>query len=297
VRRWSAGIVFVIAIFVTVAMAGATLAARKPRVHTYGYVTSTLALPQTPQQAAAFGRDIDGDGHVDNVFGHFLAGFSSQNLDFQGDTDTAIQGGQLLMLHSLRTPSWKKTKKATWQVLYAKATDTPSFDGSGVFTVDGSAPISLRLTATIRNHHVKTRAGIIPVELDLGTIVALRLKRAEIFATCSSAGCTNGRITGVITQDALNNLVIPQLAVAFTAIVTRDCPGPDPSSCAGGSAGNTLEQLFDTNDDLVISTAELQQNDFMKALLAPDIDTNHDGQPDAISVGLGFETVRAKLVR
>jgi hypothetical protein len=294
VRKWSVGVVLGIALFVAVAALGATLSARVPA---HGYVTSSLAMPTTPQQANAYGRDVDGDGHVDNALGQFLAALTTQDLDFQSETDTAIQSGQLLMLNSLRTRSWKKTKKATWQVFYAKPTDSPKFDGTDVFKVDGSGPISRRLRATIRKHSVKTKAGSIPVELDFGSIVTLHLKSGEIFATCSSTGCTNGRITGVVTRQDVNTQLIPQLAVAFSAIVARDCPGPDVSSCVGGSTGKTLQQLFDANDDLVISTAELQENNLIQVLLSPDIDTNHDHHPDALSFGLGFETVPAKLVR
>lgn len=277
-----------------VATAGATLSART-RAH--GYVTSSILLPLTSQQAAAYGRDINRDGHADNALGQFFATLADQNLDFQAATDAAVQGGQLLMLHSLRTRSFSKAKKATWQVFYAKPTGSPNFSGTGVFHVDRSGPSSVRLRARVRKHHVKTAAGNIPVELDLGGIVTLDLTDAEIFATCSSKACTNARITGVVTKSDVNNKLIPQLATDLTAIVARDCPGPDAASCVDGSAGKTIESLFDTNGDLTISSAELSQNSLIQVLLAPDIDLNHDGKPDGLSVGIGFETVRAKVVR
>jgi len=280
---------------VAATMPGATLSARLPPQH--GYVTSVIQIPTSPQQVNAFGRDINGDGRVDNALGQFFAALEAQNLDFEGDTTTAIDGGQLLMLHALRTPSFKKTKKATWQVLYAKPTAAPKFDGNDKLTVDGSAPSSIRLRATILRNRVRTAAGTIPVELDLGGILVLHLQKGVIFATCSQTTCSNGRITGVVTKGDLDNLLIPQLAVLFSAAVAHDCPGPGPESCTNGSTGQTLQELFDANDDLVITSAELSQNSFFEALLAPDIDLNHDGKPDAISVGFGFDTVRAKIVR
>jgi hypothetical protein len=42
---------------------------------------------------------------------------------------------------------------------------------------------------------------------------------------------------------------------------------------------------------------ELRQNQLIKALLAPNIDLNHDGKPGGLSVGFGLVNVRAKLVR
>ena len=291
VRKWAAGVVLGVAVCIAVAMPPSSLSARPPE---RGYVTSTLALPETPNQANTYARDINGDGHLDNAFGQFLATLASQNLDFQSDTVDAIFGGKLLMLHSLRTPSWKKTTKATWRVLFAKPA-VPKFDGTDVLKVNASGPSSLLLRATVRNHRVKTRAGSVPVQLALGDIVTLRLKSGVIAATCSRSRCSQGRITGAITKQELDSHTIPQLAAAFTARVAHDCPGPGPDSC--GSEGQILQQLFDTDDDLVISSAELSENSFVQALLSPDLDLNHDGELDALSVGLGFETVRAKLVR
>ncbi len=275
-------------------MPSATFSAAVP---THGYVTSTLAIPTTPAAAAAYGRDIDRDGRVDNALGHFFEALAQQNLDFQSATDSAVQSGQLLMLDSLRTPSWKKTKKATWQVFFANATATPNFSGGGTFTVNPDAPRSLRLRATVRRHHVQTAAGTIPVEFAFGGVMRLSLRKAEIFATCSSTRCTNGRINGVITKQDVDTELIPELAVQLSALVARDCPGAGPDTCVGGSVGQTLQSIFDGNNDLVISKDELSGSALIQAVFAPDIDLNHDGQKDGLSAGFGFGAVRAKLVR
>lgn len=293
-RKRSSGLVLGLAVVAALAVPAVTLSARTAE---YGYVTSTLAIPTTSQQAIAYGRDINGDGKVDNGLGQFFLALESQNLDLQSDTATAIQGGQLLMLHSLQTPSFTKTKKATWQVSFAKSTSSPDFSGGGVFTVDGTASSSTRLPATIRHHHVETSLGTIPVELDLGGgIITLWLQKAVIFATCSRSGCSHGRITGAVTEQDIATKFIPVLAAQFSAIVARDCPGPGPASCVDGSTGKTLQSLFDTNGDLVITSAELSQNALIQSLLAPDVTLTHP-RAKALSVGLGFKTVRAKLVR
>jgi hypothetical protein len=295
VRTRSLGVVLGVAVSVVLALPGLTLSARSA---THGYVTSSLEIPTSSAQAKAYGRDIDGDGRVDNALGYLFAALTSQNLDFQSPMDDEIQNGHILMLHSLRTPSFTKTKKATWQVLFAQPTLTPDFSGGGTFTVDATAPHSHLVRATVKRHRVQTTAGAFPVKIDLlGANLSLNLERAEIFATCSKTGCTRGRITGAVSQHDINTKFIPVLASQFTAIVSRDCPGPGPGSCAGGSTGQTLQSLFDANNDLVISTSELSQNQLIKALLAPDIALRHHGKRDGLSFGLAFASVRAKIVR
>jgi hypothetical protein len=295
VRKWSLGVGFGVAVSVALAIPASTFSARSA---THGYVTSSLEIPASSAQAKAYGRDIDGDGHVDNALGQLFAALTAQNVDFQSPMDAEIQHGHILMLHSLRTPSFTKTKKATWQVLFAQATPTPDFSGGGTFTVDATAPHSRIVRATIKRHRVQTTAGAFPIRIDLlGNNLSLNLDRAEIFATCSKMGCTSGRITGAVSQHDMNTKFIPVLAGALTAIISQDCPGPGPASCTGGSTGQTLQSLFDANNDLVISTSELTQNQLIKALLAPDVALRHHGKRDGVSFGLGFTSVRAKFVR
>lgn len=277
------------------------LAAKAPE---RGYVSSALAVPTSNTEARSLGRDIDHDGSEDNRFGQFTAVLASQGIDAQGAVASAVTGGDLLMLHSLRTPSLTKTKKATWQVQYAKPTAAPDFSGSGSFTA-ATEPRSRMLPAKIKNHRVTTAAGAIPVRLTVGGgIFTLKLTNAKLFATCSKTGCTDGRINGVVTTQQLNTELVPKLAEQFTLIVTRDCPGSDHTSCAAGSSGAQLQSMFDANDDLVISAEELQTNPLVQSILAPDLDLvrangkpGQDGVPDAMSAGIGFEAVKARLVR
>ena len=123
------------------------------------------------------------------------------------------------------------------------------------------------------------------------------MTRGEIFATCSATSCAHGQVTGVLTKQDFKNQFLPNLATNFSAMVTRDCAGPDPASCMAGSTGQMLQFLFDDNADLAITATELSKNSLIKTLLVPDVDLNHDKVKDALSVGFGFATVHAKLVR
>jgi hypothetical protein len=271
----------------------------------YGYVSSVLRLPTSNAAALEYGRDFDRDGGRDNRLGQVFATLASQGLDLTGMLNESVTNGDLLMLHSLKTPSFSKTRDASWQVLYAEPTPAPDFSGAGIFTIDESAPTSSRLPAKIKNNKVKTGAGEVTVQLDLGTgLFPVDLFAAKVFATCAKPSCSDGRINGALTPDEIDVVLIPELAEHFSIIVTRDCPGPTPSSCMADSEGKTIQSLFDENDDLVITAEEVRENDLIQSLLAPDVDLRkangnpgQDGENDALSFGLGFEAVQAKLVR
>jgi hypothetical protein len=271
----------------------------------YGYVSSALRLAVTNAEAREYGRDFNRDGERDNRLGQVFATLASQGLDLTGMLGESVAEGDLLMLHSLKTPSFSKTRDASWQVLYAEPTPAPDFSGSGSFTIDESAPTSSRLPTKIKNNKVTTGAGDISVQLDLGTgLFPVNLIAAKVFATCAKPSCTDGRINGALTADDVDVVLIPELAQHFSIIVTRDCPGPTPSSCMADSEGKTMQGLFDENDDLVISADEVRENALIQSLLALDLDLKkangnpgQDGEGDALSFGIGFEAVRAQLVR
>ena len=65
-----------------------------------------------------------------------------------------------------------------------------------------------------------------------------------------------------------------------------------------------MQSLFDDNDDLVVSTDEVRESPLIQVLLEPDLDVEkangqpgQDGENDALSFGIGFEAVHAKLLR
>lgn len=289
---------FTIAITLAVGLALSSTA-QSAKAKKRGYVTSALTLPATNAQAAALGRDLDGDGERDNQLGNAFAALAVQELDLQAPLSAAIASGDLLILHSLKAESFSNSKKATWQIFSGAPTAKPDFSGGGTFTV---AAFEQKLKAKIKQGKVKA-AGLIPQRLDLGAgDFYLDLTKGKLFATCSKNGCSDGRVTGAITDDQIENEFIPELAQVFTLIIQQDCPGPDPASCASDSQGKSLQESFDTNDDLQITAAELLDKPLIQTLFSPDLDLvkangnpGKDGVADAMSFGLGFETVKAKL--
>lgn len=300
-RRSVAGAVALLA----VSGAAATASADASSLPEHGYVADSVQLPTSTTQARTFGRDRDRDGQSDNALGQFFSALVSQGLDLTAAQHDAITSGAIVMLHSLRTKSLANSQNATWQVWYGDPTANPDLTGTGTFTLPPAQPHSKRLPATIKNHKVRTVAGNIPVRLTFGgEPFDLQLTKAKVFATCSSTSCSAGRINGAISDSDVDNVLIPQTAMQLQAIVTRDCPGPGPGSCADGSQGKSIEQIFDANQDLVVTADEVRENSLAKALLAPDLDLlsadgqpGHDGVNDSMSFGFGFTGVHATLAR
>jgi hypothetical protein len=283
---------------------GTTQAATKRAVAKteFGYVTKTLTLPSSSGQADAFGRDLDGDGTKDNQLGNIIVALqASGTLDLGLATQDSVTLGDIVMLHSLRTPSISNTRNATWQVWYGKPTITPpAFDGTDVFPLLSGQPHSAKIAATIKDHSVRTSAGTIPFRMDFGSgPFVLHLKKARVFTKCFRAGCLNGRINGGIPVGEVESKLKEKLRIWVNEAIAADCPGPDVESCAAGSTGETLVGLFDDDEDLTVTVGEFNENSLIQTLLRPDLNlVRGDGVPaDHMSVGFGFTTVKAKLTR
>lgn len=266
----------------------------------HGYVTSRVTPPSTSSQATAYGRDVDGDGHTDNQLGSVLAALNGMGMDFMGPWRTDVATGKIVMLQSLRAVSLATDRKATWQVWYGVPVANPNFTGSGTFKA--GTQHSARIPAKIVNHHLSTSVGTIPVRMDVGRgVFSMPLVLGRAFAICYAARCSNGRINGAFRSASIDAVLYPRLAQLSTAVIQRDCP--TAATCADGSQGRSYEDIFDTNHDLTVTTAELQSNDLVSTLFAPDLDLfkadgtrGTDGKRDSISFGFGFGAVKARIV-
>ncbi len=297
-------IVSLVTIGLLAGMATGAPAATKPE---RGYITNTFTVPTSGTQAQELGRDLDGDGSRDNKLGEILATFSGQGFAVATATGEAIEIGDIVMLHSLRTFSLANTKNATWQVWYGAPTaEPPDFSGSGVFLLPAAQPHSGKLAATIKDHKVKTAAGKIPLRLDFGGgPFVVKTFKSKVFATCTKSGCTNGQIGGAVTEEEVHAKFFPEFAEALTALLAADCSVPiETVVCESGSTGETVDVLYNLNEDLVISLVELEENQLTQAVFTPDLDLfkangdpGHNGMNDSFSLGVGFTTVKATLTR
>ncbi len=103
--------------------------------------------------------------------------------------------------------------------------------------------------------------------------------------------------------------VIPAVAAVLNAKITSDgqCSTMCTVANACSSQSTQILDLFDTNHDCMITSAELSANSLVQAILMPDVDlldasgnpcggttgVTCDGVKESVSLGLGFTTQSA----
>ncbi len=268
----------------------------------YQYVVDQIDLPQTANEASRLGLNLDRDeaGRPDNALGQTLAGVVGAFPEYDLDAEAAAQlgDGSITPLLDLQTADLSAANDVGLELLHGRDLDNdPSDNDSGneFFAVDPSRGSGL-LTGAITNGQLDVGGGSVPVAFTfpgLGEAFLVTLDDARVVARVDVNGIT-GSIGGGMSDDTVQTELIPALQRGFDNIVARDCPD-GAGSCTSDFAAALLD-LFDTEPlDGRLSVAELRDSELISALLAPDLDLDHDGVKDALSVGLGFHAVSAVI--
>src|SRR6185295_6254106 len=100
--------------------------------------------------------------------------------------------------------------------------------------------------------------GELMVKLKVSTSAApitLDLIKSQVEATVDDAGCT-GRIGGAVTQEQVDQTLIPSVVQMMNAAIARD-PGC-PTACEPGTSAALIVDVFDDNMDGVITEQEIR---------------------------------------
>jgi hypothetical protein len=297
------------------------------------FVTNVVHTPSTSAEAKTYGLDIDGaaDGEVDNALGKILATLKTQNVDIQAQVTDAVNGGNLILLHSVRSDDDTLTNdpSVSWKVHLGVKTapNMPDFSGTGMFMVDtANDPSDAALTGSLTNGFFSGGPGSVRIQLSLtgGTPVNVDLIGARIESSLTADGCMDGIVGGAITKTNLDNQIIPAVADLVQASVADDggypcmnandtcmmSPKGEAETCdpdrmlCETSTSKTILGLFDSNKDGMITVDEIRMNSLIMAFLEPDVDlldasgtfqsdpAKRDGMKDSLSVGLGFGCVK-----
>jgi len=267
--------------------------AMDPSMHTS--VINKFMLPSTPLKLSLYSFDLTGDGKLNNVLGTllgFMTSFSSA-MDMQPYADNLVNSGTLLAMMELYGKSLVSDPSIWIQTHLGKDLDSnpkDNFTGSEQFGLHALSPVKSIVTGNISAGKMAASSGslIFPVPLAVGaTPVLVTLKKLHIKATVASSGMTQGVVGGAVNVQELKQKVLPAMA----AIMNQIYQAPTTPL----NLKTLLRNNFDANKDNKISAAEVQNNLLVNLLMVPDVDTDGDNKPDAISFGMGFTSVSCSI--
>jgi hypothetical protein len=277
------------------------------------YVVDTVTVPTeaaNPDPAIdEFGFDLDGDGTTDNQLGNILSALvsaaGSGSLDIQAGVDTSVDDGSILLLANITATSLSSAAGAGFSIYLgtnpspAPCTDVADpttcrqhLDGNGTFDIDTTQDAQGTVAGNIvGGTFTNSVPGTLALQISFqGSPVNLTLVDAHAQVT----GITDGqfgasKLGGGVPDSNIQNDVIPAVQAAVAGIIADDCGQPTgvgDCMCLDGSTGNTLIGIFDDNDDCQVPLDEFRANTLIMTLLRPDVDTDGDGELDALSVGV-----------
>ncbi|HUH02527.1 MAG TPA: hypothetical protein VML75_11050 [Kofleriaceae bacterium] len=292
------------------------------------YVVSKIHMPTTAAQANMFGLNLDGDeqGRPDNALGQILstlAGQAGGSFDLQEAIDEQVNMGDIILLANVQATALT-TATAVGTTVYlgdnpgtapcVDANDTVCglhLDGSTTFDVSAASPgrSMATLVGQIVGGKLTGGPGKVTIELSLvqggeALVVNLVGARVEIGAVTADT-LMSGKLGGAITEEALDNDILPALHTILSDTIAEDCTGTAAPCCEADSTGQLLIDLFDESEpqDCVVTLEELKNNSLIASLLAPDVDLfdgdpaddnfspRTDGVKDSLSLGIGFNAV------
>ncbi len=270
----------------------------------YQYVVSEISLATTASEASLQGLDIDGDERNDNALGAVFGTLRGAGFDIQPDVTAAVRNGGILLGLDVQTPSLRDANLVGLQAFRGLAavpapctSSDPQSCGQHLL---GNAQIRVApallanyATGQLHQGEATTFADELTLKLALGNDVLIDVNLHDVVVRLTDLTTTtaNATFAGVVSEQDVHDIVIPQAAKQFNRIVDRDCAVVAPAttcSCAMKSSGEQLVGLLDTNRDCNVSDDEMRRNNLVRALTASDIQSS-------VGPGLSF-SVRAKLV-
>jgi hypothetical protein len=263
----------------------------------YYFVTNKLLLPTTQEQTQEFALNIDADSQnlADNKFGELLTLLTSTNQGFQlqATLDQAINTGQLVSLHVVKTNDLVNDPNVLWSIFLGQSTQSaPAFNGSDQLILNSAMPVNSPIVGALTNGHFVGGPGMTHIQMMLlGQIVEVDLIGVHLEADLSTNGCTNGKIGGGITSEDFRGNLLPALAAGIDQVIKAD-----------QTAATVLLPIFDADGNGTITSEELEKNPLLMLAVSPDLDLldgsgnfnpGQDGVKDSYSAGLGFTCVPA----
>jgi hypothetical protein len=274
------------------------------------YVIDHITVPTSAPEAAEAGLDLNGDSNVDNKLGNVIATLSTMGVDANATVARSIDRGETILLARIGTTSFVNAPVATFQTFSGADPSTPPcatttdtacrhhLDGMTSFTASAE-PRGVPLLGKFDNGMFSGTAGQLVVRIALLGSAPIDLvllgSRANLTMT-SDTSIGKAKLAGAVSQEDIDNKVIPAVHENLMASVTRDCTAltsPPACGCKTDSDGKTAIGMFDkAPTDCTISLEEVRDNSLVQALLSPDVTV--EGKR-ALSLGVTATAVMANF--
>ena len=293
------------------------------------YVVNKALVPTNNNESREYGLDLNNDGTPDNQLGMVLGTLAGMGFDIQATIDTAVLKGSINLLMDVQTADTTfMSSAATGLSVYIGSDPQPVACNTGE---DVTCTTAKPAVCTGCGHQINPTGGMftaatnqdialagkivggtftggpgdLSIQIAIGGTnpIPLNLLGARAKATGMSdanLGTVSGTtvsggvvLAGAITQDDINNNIIPAVVTQLTPTIARDCTmlsSPPTCGCGDGTTGKTIIGLFDTNMDCSVSVDEVKSNSLIMSLLAPDVTI--DGKM-ALSLGIKVTAEKA----
>ncbi len=268
---------------------------------TLKYVFNKQSIPTTMGQFAA---DLNGDTVDDNQYAVVGATLAAQGVIPQATSDAETAAGRGLELSLLHVADSNLVKSAGAILDLARASEkaSPDFGGTGMFTIDATAPSATLPGAiaggvfTSKPVQVGEKPQKLSLRLPFGVAIDVPVYVFSVKTHVAENGFTTGQLNGAMLATDVDALVPPALATTLNAT----CAGVNSTSATCLAFLTT----FDTDHNKTISADEVRANTLVKAVLGPDLklfdalgkyapSTAANAVKDSFSVGIGFTAVTA----
>lgn len=248
-------------------------------------VIDKLILPTDVDEYAV---DYDGTGKK-NQFGAIALAMEQFGMGLQAELDLQMESGMILLLFEVFGDSIADADPVQVQANLGEDLDgdaSNNFSGSEEFGISSMSPNDLILNGSIAGGKLTTIPGklVMPIPFGSAGAIVVTLEKAQVSGDLSDTqqAIINGQINGAIPESDIDGKILPEVAVLITGMYQD--PATDPML-------KGVFEAMDTDQNGEISADEIKNDQIFGMFLAPDVDIDGDGTPDAMSAGMGFTAV------
>lgn len=256
-------------------------------------VINVIKVPETKDDYA---QDINGDGTTDNKVGQIINTIDTAaggKLGLQIGVDEAMAKGTILMLLELVSESLVESQSATLTAYQGEDTDNAplnNLSGSGVLKKAALSGQPQGIQGKIAGGKF-SGSGTFSLVVPLLSEETITVKLAKVEADVEANALKNGKVAGAIPLAEIESKILPTIGVTYFIFY---------NSLPAGNNKTLMENLVkEQSAEVCAGNATVCSESiiaFAKNFLSADIDTDGDTTKDAVSIGVGFDSIKCSFL-